>query len=246
MDASEITAVVLTRDEERNLPRALTSLPRGCAILVLDACSTDRTVAYARGAGARVIERAWTDFVDARRFALANVETAWTLMLDADEALDDVARAAILDATADVDGYILRRSTSYRGKMLRMWRGEALLRLVRTARARVEAHPASGGTAALHERLACDGPVRELPGVLLHYSYPDAASYRTKFARYTAIEAEGRARSPMMLLREAVLVPVRFGNAMLRRGAVLDGPHGWIVAWYSALYPFVVAWKCRG
>ena len=44
LDPSLVTAVVLTHDEERNLPRALTSLPRGIAVLVLDACSRDHTV----------------------------------------------------------------------------------------------------------------------------------------------------------------------------------------------------------
>ena len=96
-----ITAVVLTRDEERNLPRALTSLPRGASVFVLDAGSRDHTVQFARGAGARVVQREWTDFVDARRFALSQVETPWTLMIDADEALDDVLCDAILDGPAE-------------------------------------------------------------------------------------------------------------------------------------------------
>ncbi len=246
MDASEITAVVLTRDEERNLPRALTSLPHGCAILVLDACSDDRTAEHARGAGARVIERPWTDFVDARRYALAQVTTPWTLMLDADEALDDVLRGAIAAADGVADAYVIRRTTYYRGKPMRMWSGEPLVRLVRTGAARVEARPASGGNAALHERLVCTGTNAELDGTLLHFSYPDAASYRSKFARYTRIEAEGRPRSLAALLREGVLLVPRFANYLLRRGALLDGPRGWTIAWYSALYPLAVAWRCRG
>ncbi|MDE2481333.1 MAG: glycosyltransferase family 2 protein [bacterium] len=245
MDASEITAVVLTRDEERNLPRAITSLPHGCEILVLDAGSTDRTVEFARGAGARVIERAWTDFVDARRFALAQVTTPWTLVLDADEALDDRLRDAISALDPDRGGYIVRRTTYYRGKPMRMWSGEPLLRLVRTGSARVEARPASGGDAALHERLVGDGETGELPGTLLHFSYPDATAYRSKFARYTGIEARGRAFSFARALAATLLVPARFASNLVRRGALLDGPRGWTVAWYSALYPAVVAWKCR-
>ena len=51
LDPGLITAVVLTRDEERNLPRALTSLPRGIALLVLDARSRDHTVAVRARSG---------------------------------------------------------------------------------------------------------------------------------------------------------------------------------------------------
>ena len=241
-----MTAAVLTRDEERHLPRALTSLPRGMPILVLDALSTDRTVEHARSAGAQVISRAWTDFVDARIHALAAVHTPWTLMLDADEALDDRLREAIVAAPEDVDGYVLRRTTYFCGKPVRMWRNEPLLRLVRTDRARIVARPVAGGEAALHERLVCDGAVAELPGTLLHYSYPTYESYRTKYASYTAIEAAGMRPSLGRALVAALVAPLRCADFLLRRGAALDGPRGWYVAWWSAWYPAAVAWRSLG
>lgn len=246
MNPSDVTVCILTRDEERNLPRAITSVPRDCLLLVIDALSTDHTIAYAQAAGARVIERRWTDFVDVRRYALGQVQTPWVLMLDADEALDDRLRDAILAADANVDGYIVRRSTYFRGKPMRMWSNEPLLRLVRTQDARIEARPAAGGEAALHERLVCDGTVAELPGSLLHFSYPDARSYREKFAAYTAIEARALHASVLGAAAAALLVIPRFVNLLVRRGALLDGPRGWYVAWYSALYPAVASWKSLG
>jgi glycosyltransferase involved in cell wall biosynthesis len=236
LNPNDITAFILTRDEERDLPRAISSLPHGVSILVLDALSTDHTVAYAIAAGARVIERRWTDFVDARRYGLAQITTPWLLMLDADEELDDRLRDAILAAPHDADGYVMHRTTYFHGKPMRMWSDEPLLRLVRTGAARVD-------DAVLHERLVCDGVVRELRGTLLHYSYPDARSYREKFARYTAIEALAHRANPLRWAGEFALVPLRFANNLLRRGALLDGPRGWYVAWYSALYPATVAGK---
>lgn len=236
LNPSDITAFILTRDEERDLPRALSSLPHGVAILVLDALSTDHTVAYAIAAGARVVERRWTNFVDARRYGLGQITTPWVLMLDADEELDDRLRDAILAAPTDADGYTMRRTTYFRGKPMRMWRNEPLLRLVRTTAARVE-------DAVLHERLICDGIVRELRGALLHYSYSDTRRYREKFARYTAIEALAQRANPLRWLAETALVAPRFANNLLRRGALLDGPRGWYVAWFSALYPATVATK---
>jgi hypothetical protein len=114
---------------------------------------------------------------------------------------------------------------------------------VRTAAARVEAQAAAGGNALLHERLVCDGVVRELDGTLLHYSFPDARTYREKYARYTAIEALAQPPSVLRTVSEAAMVLPRFGNGLLRRGALRDGPRGWYVAWHSALYNAVVAWK---
>jgi hypothetical protein len=212
-------------------------------VFVLDSESTDETVALATARGADVQVRPFCGFVDARRYALSQVQTPWTLMIDADEAPDAVLRDAIVCAPESVDGYALSRTTFYCGKPLRMWSNERLLRLFRTNAARLEAAPAAGGTAELHERWICEGRVDALPGTLEHYSYPDAQSYREKYERYTDIEARGMQPGlDVAVLVQAVLAPARFLRLLLK-GAALDGPDGWYVAWKSALYPAVVQWK---
>lgn len=225
------------------MPRALTSLPRGIHLLVLDAWSRDHTLQFARAVGARVIQREWTDFVDARRFALANVDTPWTLMIDADEALDDVLRDAIVQVSDAPDGYVVRRTTYFRGKPMRIWKNEPLLRLFRTGRATLKANPAAGSSAPLHEAWSCDGDVADLPGTLLHYSYPDAPSYRAKYEQYTTLEAN-RLRGSLAAFLLAVLAGVpRLLWLLVGKGALLDGPRGWYVAFWSALYPAVATGK---
>lgn len=225
------------------MPPLLDSLPPGMPVFVLDDQSTDATAAIAQSRGARVVTRPFDGFVNARRFALEHVGTSWTFMIDADERLDGALREALVAAPVDVDGYVVMRATYYCGKPLRMWSNEPLLRLFRTGRARVEASPAAGGRAQLHEHWICEGPVRALAGTLEHYSYPDAASYREKFARYTETEARGISGSVPSAVMQTALIPLRFANMLLRRGALLDGPRGWSIAWYSALYPAVVQWK---
>lgn len=209
--------------------------------LVLDARSHDRTVEFARSAGATVVERDWTNFLDARRYALSLVKTPWTLMIDADEALDDELRDAMSHANGDACCYIVRRTTYYCGKALRMWSGERLLRLFRTGSARVE----SRGSAPLHEYWSCDGATAELAGTLLHYSYPDAASYRTKFAHYTAIEASAMRFSLERVILEWLMIWPRWLWLLLRRGALLDGPRGIAAAYWTARYRYVAACKAR-
>ncbi len=221
----------------------MTSLPHGMRAFVLDAYSDDHTVEFARSAGADVESREWTNFVDARRYALSRITTPWVLLIDADEALDDVLCEGIKTAAGDADAYVVRRTTYFRGKPMRMWSNEPLLRLARRERVHVEPLPATGGSAALHERFVCDGSVAELPGTLLHYSYADGTEYREKFNAYTSIEAKGLSRDPGRFLTQMLLVPLRLVNNLLAKGALLDGPRGWYVAWYSALYPAVVSWK---
>jgi len=184
--------------------------------------------------------------VAARREALALVSTPWTLMLDADEALDGALRDAVAatDETG-VDAFRLKRTTFLCGRPVRGagWGDERLVRLFRTGAARLVARPAAGGDADVHERWVVDGEVRDLGGTLLHDSYPTLRRYREKFARYTALEAAGLRPSALRLARNAAVAALRFPWLLLGRGAWRDGWRGVYVAFFSALYPVAVAAK---
>jgi Glycosyl transferase family 2 len=211
-------------------------------VFVLDAASRDDTVAVARAQGAEVETRAWAGFVNARRYALGRVTTPWALMLDADELLDETLRAAIPSARGDVAGYRLRRVTMLCGRPVHAagWSNERLLRLFRTDRARVAANEVG---ADLHERWIVDGPTADLPGAILHDSYPTLASYRLKFDRYTSVEAAALPPSAGAYARAVLTMPLRFVWSMLRYGGWRDGWRGLFVAWESARYRVVVRAK---
>ncbi len=224
-------------------------------MFVLDAASRDDTVAIARAHGAEVETRPWSGFVNARRYALGRVATTWTLMLDADELLDETLRDAIasdklrtgyaqdrLSSGQAVAGYRLRRVTMLCGKPVHAagWSSERLLRLFRTDRARVAAN-AMG--AELHESWTVDGPVFDLPGAIVHDSYPTVASYRAKFDRYTSVEAAALAPSTRAYLRSLATMPLRFVWSIVRYGGWRDGWRGVFVAWQSARYRVVVRAK---
>lgn len=198
---------------------------------------------FARAAGARVEQRDWTNFVDARAHALERVRTPWVLMIDADEALDDLLNDAVLSAKGDYDAYRVKRTTYFCGKPMRIWRDEPLIRLFRRDRARLEAHPAASGDALIHEAWSSDGRVADLPGTLLHYSYPDVSTYRAKFDRYTTLEAANMNGSLIRWLSGCAASAIRFAWLLFARGAFLDGPRGWYVAYRSAAYPAVAARK---
>jgi hypothetical protein len=217
-------------------------------IFVLDAESQDDTAAVARAHGAEVETRAWAGFVNARRYALGRVVTSWALALDADELLDATLRDAILAARPStgsglpVAGYNLRRVTMLCGRPVHTagWSSERLLRLFRTDRARVAANEIG---ADLHERWIVDGAVADLPGAILHDSYPTLASYRAKFNRYTSVEAAALPPSTNAYLRALATMPLRFVWSILRYGGWRDGWRGLFVAWESARYRVVVRAK---
>ncbi|MGC8463035.1 MAG: glycosyltransferase [Acidimicrobiales bacterium] len=106
-----VSACLIVKDEEENLPSCLASLA-GVAdeVVVYDTGSSDRTVELARQAGAIVLEGYWDDdFSRARNAALEHCHGEWIAWLDADETLrcdDPTGLRELLARTApDVDGF---------------------------------------------------------------------------------------------------------------------------------------------
>src|SRR5882672_2838268 len=92
-----LSAILITYNEERDLPQALASL-KGLAdeIVVVDSGSTDRTREIARQAGARAIERPFSGFDEQKNFAAEQASHEWVLSIDADEAVSPELRASLL------------------------------------------------------------------------------------------------------------------------------------------------------
>ena len=116
------SVLILTLNEERNLPRCLASV-RGCDdIVVLDSGSTDRTAAIAREAGARVFTRPFDDFAGQRNFAQREIafRHPWVFHLDADEQftpeLDAECRAA--STRDDLDGLLVAPRMLWEGRWI--------------------------------------------------------------------------------------------------------------------------------
>lgn len=85
-----LSACLITKNEEQNLPRCLKSL-EGLAdeIVVVDTGSTDRTVEIAEQFGAKIGHFAWIDdFSAARNESLRLATGEWVLWIDADEEVD--------------------------------------------------------------------------------------------------------------------------------------------------------------
>jgi glycosyltransferase involved in cell wall biosynthesis len=96
-----ISVLVLTKNEEQDLPGCLASVAWSDDVHVLDSKSTDRTVAIAREHGAQVTERAFDNWAAHQNWALANVpfRHPWVFYIDADERatpeLREAMRAAV-------------------------------------------------------------------------------------------------------------------------------------------------------
>lgn len=127
---ADLTAIVLTKDEEKNLPDCLSSL-RGFAsrVVVVDSGSTDRTVDIAREYGADVFTHPFHGYAHQFNWGLDNagIDTEWVLRIDADERMTEAVKAEcapILEAkresgvggiTMEADFYMLGRRLRFGG-----------------------------------------------------------------------------------------------------------------------------------
>ncbi len=120
-----ISIVILTLNEEVNLPRCLDSVRWSDDILVVDSGSTDRTLEIARAAGARIMQRDFDSFSGQRNHAMSHGGFCndWVLHLDADEVVPPALRVE-LEAIAssnepDVLIYRLPSRLIFMGRWLR-------------------------------------------------------------------------------------------------------------------------------
>ncbi len=114
--------LVLTLNEERDLPRCLASVHACDDIVVLDSGSTDRTAEIAEQAGARVFSRSFDNFANQRNFAQREISFRhpWVLHLDADEQLTPELLAEAQEASqrSDLDGYLIAPKMMWNGRWI--------------------------------------------------------------------------------------------------------------------------------
>src|SRR3989344_399647 len=87
LNVGRISVVINTLNEEKNLPRALSSVKNFAdEVVVVDMKSKDNTQVLARNYGAKVYEHEQSGYVEpARNFAISKATSDWIFILDADE-----------------------------------------------------------------------------------------------------------------------------------------------------------------
>ena len=237
-----VTAVVITLNEERNIGDCLESLRWADEVIVVDACSVDRTVEIARERGATVMTVEWGGYGRARNRAAAAASGEWIIAVDADERVTEPLAAEIRSlvsgggAVVRARVYELARRAYFLGRWIRHcgWYPGYIPRLFRNGDARYD-------QARVHERLVFDGPAGRLRNDLEHYTDDNLFHYLHKFDRYTTLAAEdlaerGRAFSSLDIV---VKPPFQFLKMYLFRLGFLDGLHGLTLSLLSSAYVFV-------
>ncbi|MBR4575208.1 MAG: glycosyltransferase family 2 protein [Lachnospiraceae bacterium] len=126
---ADITAVILTKNEEVNIEKCIRSIqPIVKRIIVVDSGSTDETVSKAKACGAEVLVNELTPFLYAKQFLYGlehgNITTKWVFRFDADEELTKESAAEIEtlcneNEDTDVNGIVVRFEVNFMGRAIR-------------------------------------------------------------------------------------------------------------------------------
>ena len=120
-----VSILILTKNEEQDLPGCLESVSCFDDITVYDSCSTDKTRDIARSAGAHIVERPFDNWASHQNWALRNIDFRypWVFYIDADERLTIEAAAELQKIAERLDSncvaYRIRRRDFFQERHLR-------------------------------------------------------------------------------------------------------------------------------
>jgi len=241
-----ITATIITLNEAAHIAAALESVRWADEIVVVDAESTDDTVAIARRYTDRVVVRPWPGYVEQKNFAASQASHDWIFSLDADERVTPELATeieALVAAGPTCGGYQMPRVSRYLGRWIRStdWYPDHQLRFYDRRRARWVGR-------YVHESVEVRGDVGRLRAELQHYPYRDVSHHLRTIDRYSTLAArqmfeDGRRTGALGILLHA---DAAFLRNYLLRGGFRDGAAGFIVSMLNTFYvamKFVKLWE---
>lgn len=264
-----ISVLILTRNEQQDLPACLASVAWSDDIHVFDSFSTDSTIDIAQAAWAKVHQRLFDDYATHRNAALRGIsfKHPWLFLLDADERptfeLSQEMLRVVASAPESTSGYRLRRRDFLFGTWLKHAQiSPFYIRLVRPERAHY--------TRAVNEVLEVDGFIASLTAPLDHFPFSKGiAHWVTKHNLYSTMEAElihrqqglqdpsintalthsdfhqRRLHQKAIFYRLPGRPMLKFLYMALIRGAILDGRAGLTYAALQSFYEYLIVLKTK-
>lgn len=232
---NKITAVIITKNEEKMIRDCLKSISFVDKILVVDDNSTDKTREIARTFKAKVYLYSLSDFSKTRNFALQKVNTDWVLFIDADERVTPLLKQSILKAVKDesVVAYSYQRKNYYLG---RIWpQRETVTKLMLKSKL-------VGFEGIVHEGPKLEGEVGLIKGELLHFTHRNIEDMLNKTIKWSEMEASLRfkANHPQVSWWRLIRVFISgFFNSYVKQKGFKAGIVGFIESWYQGLSLFI-------
>ncbi len=238
---SQLSVVIITFNEERNIARCIDSIREVADdIVVVDSFSTDKTQKLCEERNVRFIHHKFDGHIEQKNWALSLAKYPFVLSLDADEAPDEELIKSIREVKENqtADGYTMNRLTNYCGKWIKHcgWYPDKKLRLFNSAKGK-------WGGVNPHDicQMQQHSFIIHLKGTLLHYSYYSISEHIVQANKFSDISAKGLFdRGNKSSLFKIYFSPkFKFLRDFVLKLGFLDGYYGYVICKISAHAAFL-------
>ena len=263
-----VSVLILTLNEEQDLPGCLDSVAWSDDIHVFDSHSADRTAEIARERGATVTTRAFDTYAGQRNAAMRlPFRHSWVLVIDADERATPELSLEVREAAANAGSIVSAFRIRRRDFLWGTWLKHAQLtpyyvRLLRVGKVSY--------TRDINEFVEVEGETGQLAAPLDHMAFSKGLTHWVaKHNQYSTSEAEllasgdavrqaslkdalfasdfhdRRAAQKALFYRMPARPLLKWLYMMFVRGAVLDGTAGVMYATLQSFYEYLIEVKRR-
>ena len=225
----QITAIITTFNEEKNIRRALESVKWVDEILVVDSFSTDQTVSICKSYGASILQRKYDYPAAQKNWAIPKASNPWIILLDADECVSEKLQNEILSklkTSTKHTAFWIKRKNYFLGKRIRYsgWQTDKVIRFFKKEHHQYQ-------DKRVHEEIKLTSNIGKLKGEIIHYTATDYQAYKLKIERYAQYGAEELYQKdiPISLFQIWLKPGFKFFVSYIVRGGFLDGKKGFLI-----------------
>lgn len=226
------SAVIIAKNEEKNIAKCLQSLDFADEIVLLDTGSQDNTIDIAKSFGAKVYQLdKWEGFGLAKRKAVTLATNDWIFSIDADEIVSPELANKIKQVLQEPKFmiYRIKRKSFYLGKQIKYcgWQNDYPKRLFNRKFANFN-------DKKVHESVVGDVSVGTIEQAICHYTYPTIKSHLQKIDFYTEIASEENKDKKYTVFKPITSFLLKFIKMYFLQLGFLDGREGFILCFISA------------
>ena len=237
----QVSAIIITKNEERNIERCLQSLAGVVdEIVIVDSYSTDSTQDICTNYPVKFFQKEWMGYAEQKNYANSLSKNDLILSIDADEALSEELKTSLLALQSiEKQNFVcqVNRLTNYCGKWVYHcgWYPDKKIRIFNKHTAK--------WTGNVHETVyfPSEAEIIHLKGNLLHYSYYSISEHIAQANKYSTLAAKeyfekNKKYSTFVLLCKSLW---RFKRDYVFKGGFLDGYYGFIICTINAMTTFL-------
>lgn len=236
-----ISAVIITKNEEKNIKNCLESLSWLDEIIIIDDFSMDKTLELSlEFKNVKIFQNKFESFALQRNFGIKKASSPWILSIDADEIVNLELKEEILrNIKNQYSAFEVPTKNYFYGKWLKYggWYPDYHIRVYKKEEANWDN--------IIHERINTGGNTLKLKNALEHYGHKDIYTTICKINFYTTFEAvELYKNKERFSIFKLIFIPFfEFINRFFIKLGFLDGLIGFGASIIMFIYKFLVYFK---